>query len=375
MDLWDLFEKLYRGRAQKLSFDEVPFAHVDDGKKPQPFEPRQHYIIIRLAEMYVRDQRILWKKFYPMVHSFIRHKPREFSEIAGPGQLKELGTANLDRLVGLAYPLTEPMVYLGTDIDLLVGLYAVPSSDAAKVLLGSLGQLSKLAGLSLDVAVQVANVVKSGVEGLLNIEGNTLQLGVRDTMKPNGPNVTGKVARPEFLLAVNAPAASVDYRKIWVQRGRVLKGNDPISAAPFDDSDYMLIEIERRDTRHDWRALPEVQRHEQAFDDVLSSGTAVQEIKARITKLWATFSLDVKRSDNLTDPDKDRVMASVAEGLRAYVISLEGKGPFEARGLPRREAGIEIRKGFDLLAVQDVFSDQTADRVLQLRKKADQLDL
>ena len=56
---------------------------------------------------------------------------------AGPGQLKELGTANLDRLVGLAYRLAGPMVYAGDDLDVLVGLYAVPAQDAAKVLPGS----------------------------------------------------------------------------------------------------------------------------------------------------------------------------------------------------------------------------------------------
>ncbi len=144
MGFWERFGGAASAKSEQLSWGWIDDGHIVGGASAPPFAAKQSYFMVRLSEMFIHDQRVLWKKFYPMVHGFIRHGKREFAEVAGPGQLKELGTANLERLVGLAYPLTTPIVYTGADIDLLVGLYAVPGQDAAKVLLASLGQLSSL---------------------------------------------------------------------------------------------------------------------------------------------------------------------------------------------------------------------------------------
>lgn len=373
MDLWELFGKLYQGRSQKLSWDWIPDDNIDDGVTIPPFQARQCYVVVRLAEMFLRDQRILWKKFYPMVHGFIRHKPREFSEVAGPNQLKELGTANLDRLVGLAYPLTEPIVYNGADLDLLVGLYAVPGQDAAKVLLGSLGELSKLAGVSAEVALKVADVVKAGVEGLLQIDGNSLQLGARDTLKLSAPGIKGKLAKAGYLLSVNAPSDKVDYKQLWVQKGRLFKGTNPVAAEPFADYDYMLVEIEHRDTREDWRSLPAIQKHEDEFDAAITSGVKVDDIKSKLDSIWPKFTIDVRNSIDLTDPDKDRVIISVRDALNEKLRSVEHPREWEKRSIAFKEVGLELRPGFDLLTVEDAFAGRTEGEIAELRRNADRL--
>jgi hypothetical protein len=376
VDVVALFDKIYRSQAKKLSWDWIDDGNVDSGTANPPFQPRQCYVIVRLSEMYLKDERVLWKKFYPMVHSFLRHKPREFAEVAGPGQLKELGSANLDRLVGLAYPLTVPVVYNGNDLEILVGLYSVPAQDAAKVLLTSLGELSKLTGVAAEVALQIAGVVKTGVEGLLQIDGNALQLGARDTLRLQdeksasaGKQGPGKIAKAGYLLAINAPSGSVDYKQLFVKKGRLYKGSNPNTATEYSDNDYMLVEIEKREHREDWRLLPEVQKHEAIFDTALTSGKPVDDIKSEVKAKWLPFTTEIEASQDLTDPDKDRVMASIGELIRTKLANLIAPAPWETRSA-LNTLGARPRAGFDLLEVGDVFEGRSVSQIEQLRKTA-----
>ena len=43
----------------------------------------------------------------------------------------------------------------------------------------------------------------------------------------------------------------VDVSQLWFDRGRLVKGARPESAVPYADHDYMVIEIERRETRRE----------------------------------------------------------------------------------------------------------------------------
>ena len=66
----------------------------------------------------------------PVVHSFITYgnpqAPQVVGTVAGPGQLKDLGTANLDKVIPLAFPLAGPIVYDGQNIEALVPHVSLP---------------------------------------------------------------------------------------------------------------------------------------------------------------------------------------------------------------------------------------------------------
>jgi hypothetical protein len=235
---------------------------VADGR---PFSPRDDYVVIRLSEMYLRRTRLLWREFYPLVHAFIGYgdvaAPKSSASVAGPGQLKDLGSDNLDRIIGLSYRLAGPIVYDGQDIELLAGLYGVPARDYAKLLIDTLGQLSGLVP-ALKQATDVAGIVKGGIEGLLGVGGTTLTLGIHDTLRAP--------ARPGFVVAINAPAASVDPKQLWVKEGRLYEGPSPPAAKPFESHDMMLFEIHRGPSRaHSWATLPSLAAHSAAFDGAL----------------------------------------------------------------------------------------------------------
>jgi hypothetical protein len=103
---------------------------------------------VRLKEMFLRTSRRLWRKFYPMLHAFTRHGAVEEHTVVGPGQLRELGDTNLDRLVNLNQRVAGPIPFSGEDVSLVVGLYAIPGADASKALIDTVGNVAQLAGTS-----------------------------------------------------------------------------------------------------------------------------------------------------------------------------------------------------------------------------------
>jgi hypothetical protein len=357
----DFILKLFERQAVVLGWAWVPDGHnVSANNTVLPVEPPfvvgDDYVVLRLAEMYLRTTRILWKESYPLVHSFVGYgdpaAPRSVATVAGPGQLKELGTDNLDRLIGLAYRLAGPTVYDGQDIELLAGLYSVPAADGAKLLIDTLAQLSGLVP-ALKQATDVANIVKGGVEGLLGISGTKLTLGIHDVLRSQVP-AGGRAAHPGFIAAINAPSASIDPKRLWIKAGRLYEGENPVAARPFDSHDMMLFELHRGPSRTpSWATLPKLALHSAVFDGLLKGETVVADLKTKLNRAYVTFETDVNGLDDLTKPDKAAIRAMVAKDLQERVAKIDGGGLFENRSVSGLDQRIELR-GFSARMIPDL---------------------
>src|SRR5690242_11064118 len=128
-------EDIFTSKAQKLWWQRLDDAHVVDGLPPASFEKDGAYYVIRLKEMFIRTSRKLWRKLYPVLHAFTQHGTAEENSVAGPGQLKELGDARLDRIVNLNQLLAGPRPFTGNDLQMVVGLFSVPTGDATRALI------------------------------------------------------------------------------------------------------------------------------------------------------------------------------------------------------------------------------------------------
>lgn len=352
----DFLIRLFQKEAKVLGWLRIPDDHrVTADLVPLAVEPDfvvgDDYVVLRLAEMYLKTIRVLWKESYPLVHSFIAYgdpsAPRSVATIAGPGQLKELGTDNLDRVIGLAYRLAGPLVYDGQDIELLAGLYAVPAKDGAKMLIDTLGQLSGLVP-ALKQATDIANIVKGGLEGLLGISGTRLTLGIHDAVGH------GRPARPGFIVAINAAADSVKPEQLWIRDGRLYEGDTPFAAEPFASHDMMLFELHRGPSRAaTWATLPILTPHVTVFSTTLKNYATVPELKTALDKEFRAFEIDLRFADDLTNPDKAAIRALVSNDLQQRVIAIENGGLFETRSVAGQSQQIDLRE-FSPLLLPDV---------------------
>jgi hypothetical protein len=322
--------------------------------QPQPdFGVGHDYVMLRLAEMYLKKTRVLWKEFYPVVHSFVAYGDpagqRSVATVAGPGQLKDLGTDNMDRLINLACSLAGPMVYDGQDIELLAGLYAVPAKDGAKLLIDTLSQLSGMAP-ALKQLTEVAGIVKGGMEGLLGLSGTALKLGIHDVLRAPGAGA-GRTARPGFIVAINGPADRINPASLWIKDGRLFEGPNPIAARPFDSYDMMLFEIHRGPSRAStWATQPKLAPHVQLFDVALrESPVNVQ----KVNKLFVDFEADVGLIDDLTLPDKAAIRAMVGDDIKSRVAKIRGGGLIEERSVAGEQKRVAIG-GFSPLDIPDL---------------------
>src|SRR5713226_417638 len=179
--------EIFRAEGNHLTWKRLPDDHVAGATTGQPIEADGAYFIVRLTEMFLGRTRTLWRKFYPMVHGFGTFAGIDEHAVVGPGQLQDLGEANLERVINVNTRLFGPTPYKGGDVSLLVGLYSVPGQDAAKALVTTVGTIAGLAGPATLPAVELMTALKSGIDSILSLPATKLRLGVRDTFFPNNP--------------------------------------------------------------------------------------------------------------------------------------------------------------------------------------------
>ena len=312
--------KIFVGRAKKLAWGALPDGH--GGPAGPATVKGAAYVEIRLKEMFLRTSRKLWRKFYPMLHVVTRHGTLEEHSVAGPGQLRELGDNNLDRLVNLNQRIAGPFPYGGEDLSIVAGLYAIPGADASKALVDTIGNVAQLAHVA-PVAPILA-VLKGGIESIVGLDTATLQLGILDTFYGENP------LRPGIRVGVAAPRDTVSFETMWLDKGTLKRGDDPVSARSYEQADYMVLEITTPTVREDWRRLPGIIEFEKQFSAVLgASDVAVAAKRDQINQLWPSFKDALWQSPDLIESQRQVIEAAVDKDLKGRIAAQSAGKLFE----------------------------------------------
>jgi hypothetical protein len=325
MDLLSLF----RAEGSRLFWERMPDDHIAGGKSGLAFESDRSYVVIRLGEMYLGTTRTLWRKFSPLVHAFTTFDADKHEEhnVAGPGQLQELGDANLDRVMVFNTRLVGPRPYRGGDVSVLAGLYSVPRGDAAAALVSTVGALATLAGPAGAAVPQVAMLLKTGVDNILGLGSTKLQLGISDTFAGANPIRTG------YHVGVGAATRDVPRDRLWIRDGRLVTGPNPIAGTPYGGHDYFVLQIEAPDRRADWPGLPGLLDFEGRFSSVLADGQRNDAAKrSELGAIWQSFSEALTTSPYLTRYDAGQIANDVQTDLKKRLDALGSGNPFETRG-------------------------------------------
>ena len=332
-----------------LFWNRIHDDHVAEGGTGEPLEFDESYFTVRMKEMFLRRIRLLWRKSYPVLHGFTEYAGQEDHMVAGPGQLQDLGDVSLDRVITLNYRLTGPTPYQGGDVSIAAGLYSVPGQDAAKALISTIGTLASFGGPQFAQAVQIAGLIKNGVDKILGLANTKLQLGVRDSFFPNGNPL-----RSGYHVGIAAPAAQIDVSALWIKEGRLVKGADPIASRPYEEHDYMVLSIERSDRRDDWPLLPGLNEFNGKFSAIMAdSGLDANGKGKRLNDLWPTFTQALRDSRFLIRPDRERIAGDIQQDLVRRLKAIRAGGPFETRSWGESAARLQQPTEFDLADVPE----------------------
>jgi hypothetical protein len=341
------WKDIFYEKGSHLFWRRIPDDHVVGMASGQTIDADQAYFVLRLTEMYLGHSRTLWRKSYPLVHGFTGYNGAEEHSVAGPAQLQELGGRNLDKVIVVNSRLAGPIPFTGGEVSLLVGLWSVPGDDAAKALVTTVGALSGLLGGVGTPVTQVVNIVKSSVESVLSLDKTTLRLAVGDTFFSDNP------LRAGFHVGIATPAPSVEIERLWLRDGTLVTGADPMVARPYDEHDYFVIQVERREIRDDWPALPGIRELNEQFGAVMGTSEPVAHKRDRLAKLWPGFIQALAASTEITDAHAKKLQADVAQDLTARLDALERGNPFETKAWGSDQVETGQANTFDFADVPD----------------------
>jgi len=351
MALFDFIEKLLRDRNRQMAWGRVPDGHVIGAKVEEKFVPNDDYVNVRMGSMFLAYSRELWLQLSPLMHSTVSmtglRAVREESAVIGPPQFGDLAVAPAKSSVIVNQRLAGPAVWRGGDLKIAAGLFAVPKDQAASALMATLGQLAGLGIPGLKQGLEIANIVREGVEGLIGLSGTKPMLAVKVSLPE------ASEPRPCWLAGVAAPAGTVNFDQLWVKEGRLFSGPSAAQLRPFEDYNYVLLAVERGLPRQDWRGLPSLTPHQGEFDAALSDIAAEEAVTvARLNGVFAAFNADLIAEEGLTDPDKARIRTEL-------VAEIKGRRQQSPFSIETRSVGGVLRQlaageAFSFLSVRDL---------------------
>ena len=316
---------VFRERGKKLTWQRLDDDYVLPPRPGTEIKADEAYFIIRLSEVFLGRSRTLWRKFYPVVHAWGSTSTGEEHGLVAPTQLQQVSNSGLDRVVTVNATLLGPVPYRGGDVSLVAGLYAVPGDDAAQALVAMVATLTTLAGSPIP-AGSIASVITDGVDNLLGLNKTTLRLGVYDTFYPGNPLRTG------FHVGLGADSAKVDLSQLGLRDGHLVKGPNPIAAKPYRDHDYVVVEVERRETRDDWPGLPGMTELQQQLEGIMKlPSTTVADKRDELAAFWPVAVQTLANSPHLTTANANFIAANIVANLKERLQAMESDNPFETR--------------------------------------------
>jgi len=279
MSLWNRFTALINKDRHELAAPTLDPAHVD--RKPPPTEAiaDEHYFRLTLVQMFLRKERKFLRDFYPAVHSLVQcqfaGRVVEVPNVADASRLLADQDAQ-GHVVARNFTLVPLMPFKGGEVKVIAGLFSVPGQDMLKDFLVAMSGFAELLAVpQLSTALSIATPLASGVQTLFAGQGG-MHLGFHDTFV--GAGGAGNVLTQAHTAVIRAPAGAVDTGRLYVAGDRLCTGTGlgPGQHQPFETHDFMLLRLEVRPERDDWRQLNAIAEPFHEAVDALGEGQAEQ---------------------------------------------------------------------------------------------------
>ncbi len=315
--LWEHVIGWWTENARHHVYAPIPKERTGEAYDDAPLEPGGSYFRLWLSEMFL-TKRVAWgTEWFPAVTSEVRlqfgGQSVSFSRVAQP-PLDQLGEG-----VRLDYRLTELLPFNGGVVEIEAALLGLKGADYLGTAIGILQQFSSLITPPLGPAVSLAQAVVSGTRDLLSATKGKIHLGFHQELISGGAG--GAVLRPGYLAVILAEPGQVSPDRLSVRDGRLYyrqaPGQEPANLKGYD---YLLLRVEGRQERDDWR-LKDIQ------DPLSTAGQALLEAPPNTAKANAYRMVALAaawQSPDLAQLDRRRVVEAIKAELRE--LADEGAG-------------------------------------------------
>lgn len=304
MGLSEFLDHLTGATHTRKLFARLPVNRVVDGGETEgEFAPGECYFQLRLAEMFLMNQRSYWRGYIPMAvaHVDFIHDSgmRSVPVCIGNNQLKAVEPKITDQYVEyINTNILGPSPYHGGDFTLFIGLFRMQVVDLSRQLFDFLEKIIKVFDVTqLSSYLKIADAVGSGLSDLLGMGDNVqLQMGRRQVFSDRKDSQS-RLA-PGYLIYMNCSENEVPVSDLWVKDGLLYRGDGPANLEPYQAHDFCLIEIIRREQRNDYTTMPFHRDYRRAQAEVFKGNPGEAD------RMFLSVVQQIASSPDLTQPHR-----------------------------------------------------------------------
>jgi hypothetical protein len=272
----------------------------------EPLAPHASYFRVFLEEMYLARAVTWGQRAFPGVHAEVRLRFAGRDEITFSAVARPPEDA-LTSGVHLGYRVTDLLPYSGGTVELSAALLALPGPNELGPAVDVLTELGTLLGPPLGQVLPLARSLAAGTRRMLDPWADQVQLGMHRTFVAAG-DPEGAALRPGCIAVIAADAAGFPAGDLRVVDQRLhLSAPDGASTSGLTGYDYMLLRIEGREERDDWR-IQDIDEPLKRALIALDEGSVAAATAYRAIALAAA-----RRSSDLAEADRARVIKAIKD--------------------------------------------------------------
>ena len=306
-----------------------------------PLTPNDSYVRIWLSELFLAKEVAWGTERSPAVHASVRLlfggvSPQTFVTLAQPPAPSRSGVCEDYQLTGL-------LPYRGASVELQASLYEILGKNNLRTAVDILTSFASLVTPPVSTALTIVDLVASGVEKIIEANAADPVLVLQGTLAAPGGGLANEL-RPGWLAVVRATEDELPVSELRIAGGRLYRGMSRLTGF-----DYLVLHVEGRKERDDWRS-PDLDQAISAAAYARALGRADEYERLRADALAKIFF-----SPDFTPAQRNQVAQAVKEELGSAEPGAAAQGDLTVaaivarRGLPSRAQVSHLTLG-DLLS-------------------------
>ena len=327
MTLWQDFSEMFRRDARRYQAFFLPNNRVSADYDTTPIKAGEAYCRLWLVEMCLAKDTDWFKQRYPIVHAAVRFhhgtKPLTVPYLAQPGQLQEIATENLDRVIQCNYPLTPLFPFNQGLVELQAGLFSMEASDSIGKFIKTMGRFSEILPVpELSSVLKLIEPVYRGIEDLVSAGKGQLELGYQQTYSPARGGGDNDL-KAGYFGVILAEEKQINPNNLCVANDSLRVESSPTqsftkNSKPLEGYSYMLFRVEKQ-PEQDWESLSRIKELVNKAQELIFQGE-YEEVK---NTLIPAIRTTIYSSPDVAKADRSKMIIKIEDYFKE--IGLEGQ--------------------------------------------------